>query len=159
MQGDLILNANPTANLGAATKQYVDSLISNSIPKMLYKGSIRSHEGEHTTKNIRGLSECKVLLFHFYPDSIDNIQQLSIGTSVGKFWETSSFAYKKYNMSIIIQGYNLFSSAYFIGDNDTIGGDYEYSENKMTYNDTLIIDSNNRRDYDFTLKVEFFKLA
>lgn len=29
MQGNLILNANPTANLGAATKQYVDSEIGN----------------------------------------------------------------------------------------------------------------------------------
>ena len=126
---------------------------------MLYKGSIRSHEGEHTTKSINGLSECKVLLFHFYPDSIDNISKLSIGTSVGKFWETSSFAYKRYNMSIIIQGYNLFSSAYFIGDNDNVSGDYNYSASAIVYDDTLIIDSNNIGDHNFTLKVEFFKLA
>lgn len=36
MQGNLILNADPTANLGAATKQYVDK----ANFKQIYKGSL-----------------------------------------------------------------------------------------------------------------------
>nr|DAV41907.1 MAG TPA: hyaluronidase [Caudoviricetes sp.] len=36
MTGNLILNANPTANLGAATKQYVDSLIYHILCRCYY---------------------------------------------------------------------------------------------------------------------------
>ena len=40
MQGNLILNANPTANLGAATKQYVDTNIKNIEKRYkLYSGT------------------------------------------------------------------------------------------------------------------------
>ena len=59
MSGNLILNADPTANLGAATKQYVDNAKSNTI-EIIHNGLVTSDI--NTPYNIPGLQKAKLVI-------------------------------------------------------------------------------------------------
>ena len=69
MQGNLILNADPAANLGAATKQYVDNRISENKANILYNQDVTykvvSGIVQNTNFNISGFSSCKLIIANF----------------------------------------------------------------------------------------------
>ena len=78
MTGNLVLNANPTANLGAATKQYVDTQVNNvvnsKVPEILLEQEVSSTAANSTytftlTKSISNFKRIIVLLTGCYNKS------------------------------------------------------------------------------------------
>lgn len=162
MSGNLILNtSSPMDALQAASKGYVD----NAVSKLLYSGKLTTTCGKTTTHTISGMSNCKALLFHFYLLASNSVAQLNFSSTFGSIWSTGSFAYKgRYNASIMLMGPKKYDVVMFLGDNDYVGGDYEYNENGIDYSDTLYIDSTGNNTgvpagTKFQLYVEFFKIA
>ncbi len=162
MSGNLILNtSSPMDDLQAASKGYVD----NSVSKLLYSGKLTTTCGKTTTHTISGMSECKVLLFHFYILANDSVAQLNFSSTFGGIWSTGSFASRgEYNASIMLMGPKKYDVVMFLGDENYVAGDYGYNGSGIDYSDTLYINSTGNNTAlpagtRFQLYVEFFKIA
>lgn len=161
MSGNLILNtSSPTNALQAVSKGYVD----NAVGKLLYSGKLTTTCGQRTTHTISGMSNCKVLLFHFYLLSNPNVAQLTFSSTFGKIWSADGSASRSvYNASIMLMGPKKYDAVIFPGNN-VLTGDYEYNEGGIDYSDTLYIDSVGTSigvpaGTQFQLYVEFFKIV
>ena len=164
MSGNLILNtSSPMNDLQAVSKGYVDNVVDNAVGKLLYSGKLTTTCGQHTTHTISGMSNCKVLLFHFYILANKSVAQLTFSSTFGEIWSTDSFASSGvYNASIMLMGPKKYDVVIF--SRDVLTGDYEYNESGIDYSDTLQITSQGNNTAlpagtRFQLYVEFFKIA